>query len=199
MKRRDWLILVGFLALTLVLRFSAFFETVIDWDETNFLLMGRDLLRGYAPYTTVYDHSPIGATLLFALAQTHLRPDRPGHPHPDLAGRRPRILPALPPGQSPRTARLGPRNSSLASFTPSSPSTTTASAPIASCSSLRALPSPSTSCSRSLRLNLASQSAAPKAPPSSCLSPASCSALACRSSSSTSSTSPPFASSSPSS
>ena len=69
MKRHDWLILVGFLALTFVLRFSAFFRTVVDWDETIFLMMGRDLLRGYAPYTTVYEHSPIGGTLLFALAQ----------------------------------------------------------------------------------------------------------------------------------
>ena len=198
MKRRDWLILVGFLALTFVLRFSAFFETVIDWDETNFLLMGRDLLRGYAPYTTVYDHSPIGGTLLFALAQLIFGQTvlairiltwlavalesfllyRLGNllaPHAWAPGLIAGLLYAV---FSLNNYGLGAHRELF--FAP--------------CITLAiylllSIPAPQPGVS----------AAAPKAPPSSCLSPASCSALACRSSSSTSSMSPPFASSSPSS
>ncbi len=69
MKKRDWIVLVGFFALALLLRFGAFFKSVIDFDESFFLLMGRSLLRGEIPYTTISSHDPIGTAALFALAQ----------------------------------------------------------------------------------------------------------------------------------
>jgi len=69
MRRKDGVILAGFLALTLLLRFGTFFKSVIDFDESFFLLMGRSLLRGEIPYTTIASHDPIGTAALFALAQ----------------------------------------------------------------------------------------------------------------------------------
>ncbi len=77
-KRRHWslshrgfdgLVLVGFLGLTLLLRLGTFHRTVIDWDESLYLLLGRSLLRGEIPYTTLFEHSPVGGFALFALIQ----------------------------------------------------------------------------------------------------------------------------------
>ncbi len=69
MKKRDWAILTGFLGLTLLLRFGTFFKSVIDFDESYFLLLGRSLLRGEIPYTALWEHSPVGGLALFALIQ----------------------------------------------------------------------------------------------------------------------------------
>lgn len=69
LKAESWLALAGFSALSLLLRFTAFSRSVIDWDESLFLLMGRAILRGEIPYTTVWEHSPVGGPLLFAAAQ----------------------------------------------------------------------------------------------------------------------------------
>jgi 4-amino-4-deoxy-L-arabinose transferase-like glycosyltransferase len=69
MKRRDWIVLAGFLALALLLRFGTFFKSVIDFDESFFLLLGRSLLRGEIPYTVIWEHSPAGSFALFALIQ----------------------------------------------------------------------------------------------------------------------------------
>lgn len=38
-------------------------------DESTFLIMGREWLRGAVPYTTTWDHQPVGAAGSFALAQ----------------------------------------------------------------------------------------------------------------------------------
>ena len=69
MRRKDWLILAGFAVLVLLLRFATFSRSVLDWDESLMLLFGRSLLRGEAPYAAIWDHSPLGTPLLFALAQ----------------------------------------------------------------------------------------------------------------------------------
>jgi hypothetical protein len=38
-------------------------------DESLFLIMGREWLRGALPYTTAWDHHPVGGAAFFALAQ----------------------------------------------------------------------------------------------------------------------------------
>ena len=69
MKKKDYLVLAGFAVLVLLLRFFTFRWSVLNWDESLFLLMGRSLLRGEAPYAAVWEHSPLGTATLFALAQ----------------------------------------------------------------------------------------------------------------------------------
>jgi 4-amino-4-deoxy-L-arabinose transferase-like glycosyltransferase len=68
-RTRDGLVFCGALLFVCALRFQAFFRSVIDWDESIFLLMGRDWLRGHVPYTTTWEWSPPGAAGLFAAGQ----------------------------------------------------------------------------------------------------------------------------------
>lgn len=43
--------------------------SVIDWDESIYLLVSRDLLQGRLPYQGVFDHKPVALYYIFALAQ----------------------------------------------------------------------------------------------------------------------------------
>lgn len=43
--------------------------SVIDWDESIYMLVGRDVLRGLLPYEGAFDHKPAALHYLFALAQ----------------------------------------------------------------------------------------------------------------------------------
>lgn len=56
-------------ALVLLLRLPTLPLSVIDWDESVYLLMARSMLQGHAPYTLLWDHKPPGLYLLFVLAQ----------------------------------------------------------------------------------------------------------------------------------
>jgi len=40
------------------LRISTFFQSVIDWDESVYLLMSKSILDGNLPYIQVWDHKP---------------------------------------------------------------------------------------------------------------------------------------------
>lgn len=53
----------------LLLRAPSFRPSVIDWDESIYLLVSRELLRGHAPYTVIWDHKPPGLYALFAAFQ----------------------------------------------------------------------------------------------------------------------------------
>lgn len=55
--------------LVLFLRLTALPQSVIDWDESIYLLMARSMLQGHVPYTAVWDTKPPGLYVLFALAQ----------------------------------------------------------------------------------------------------------------------------------
>ncbi len=72
-RRTSLLVAVGALlacgAVVLFLRLPALPQSVIDWDESFYLLMGREMLRGHAPYTVIWDNKPPGLYVLFALAQ----------------------------------------------------------------------------------------------------------------------------------
>ena len=56
-------------ALVMVLRLPALPQSVVDWDESIYLLMARSMLQGHAPYTVIWDNKPPGLYALFALAQ----------------------------------------------------------------------------------------------------------------------------------
>jgi 4-amino-4-deoxy-L-arabinose transferase-like glycosyltransferase len=75
-RRKSLLITVGALlacgALVLFLRLPALPQSVIDWDESFYLLMAREMLRGHPPYTVIWDNKPPGLYVLFALTQVVL-------------------------------------------------------------------------------------------------------------------------------
>ena len=53
---------------TFILRVPTFLNSVINWDESLYLLMADQWLSGNLPYSTVWDHKPIGIYLIFYLA-----------------------------------------------------------------------------------------------------------------------------------
>jgi 4-amino-4-deoxy-L-arabinose transferase-like glycosyltransferase len=63
-----WVVAGLFAALVLALRLSTFFASVIDWDESIYLLVADQWLQGHSPYTTVWDNKPPGIYILFVLA-----------------------------------------------------------------------------------------------------------------------------------
>ena len=52
------MIYIILLLLTIIIRFPFFFEAVIDWDESTFILMGQDIVDGNLPYTNLWDIKP---------------------------------------------------------------------------------------------------------------------------------------------
>lgn len=62
--RRDLLVAGAILAVALATRAYAFTQSVIDWDESLYALVARDLVAGALPYTTVWECKP---PLLFAI------------------------------------------------------------------------------------------------------------------------------------
>jgi 4-amino-4-deoxy-L-arabinose transferase-like glycosyltransferase len=71
-ERKDWAFALLFLVLAFVLRFPSFLQSVLDWDEGVYLLMGRSIVDGNLPYIEIADHKPPGIHLLYALAQIML-------------------------------------------------------------------------------------------------------------------------------
>lgn len=61
-----WLILP---LLAVVLRFFSFFPSVIDHDESTYLIIGRDVLAGKVYFKDVIDTKPIGIFWLYAFFQ----------------------------------------------------------------------------------------------------------------------------------
>src|SRR4029077_301931 len=47
-------------------RFPFYFASVIDWDESTFILMGQNLLDGNLPYVELWDNKPPLAFAFFA-------------------------------------------------------------------------------------------------------------------------------------
>lgn len=67
---RDGLLLGVFaIALAALTRAPVWPLSVTDWDESLYLLMGRDVLAGRLPYDGIFDHKPAGLYYQFALAQ----------------------------------------------------------------------------------------------------------------------------------
>lgn len=69
-SRREILVfLISALVAALVTRLWVVPLTVIDWDESIYLLLSRDILNGVLPYQGAFDHKPVGLYYTFALAQ----------------------------------------------------------------------------------------------------------------------------------
>lgn len=69
-SRWDIAALLYFLFLSLLMRLPFFFEAVINWDESTFILVGQSLVDGHLPYTELWDIKPhfvAGAFALFIL------------------------------------------------------------------------------------------------------------------------------------
>ena len=65
--KRNLLIAIGLLLLSIVIRLPFFFRDVIDWDESTFILMGQSILDGHLPYTNLWDNKPPLAFVCYAL------------------------------------------------------------------------------------------------------------------------------------
>lgn len=61
-------VLLAYLALSLLLRLPFSFVSGIDWDEGTFIIMGQEILDGYLPYTRLWDFKPPLAFAAYALA-----------------------------------------------------------------------------------------------------------------------------------
>ncbi len=62
-------ILPLFLLAAVVLRLFSFFPSVLDHDESTYLIIGRDILHGKALYKDVTDTKPVGIFLFYAALQ----------------------------------------------------------------------------------------------------------------------------------
>lgn len=59
---------LALLLLALFCRLPFFFESVIDWDESTFILIGQSILDGHLPYTQLWDLKPPFAFGFYSLA-----------------------------------------------------------------------------------------------------------------------------------
>jgi len=59
-------ILFTFLTVSVVLRLFSFFPSVLDHDESTYLIIGREILQGKELYTDVTDTKPAGIFLFYA-------------------------------------------------------------------------------------------------------------------------------------
>ncbi|NND31495.1 MAG: hypothetical protein HKN76_02810 [Saprospiraceae bacterium] len=63
---RDFLILLAFCLFAVLLRWPTFLTTVIDHDESTYIIIADQLLQGYFPYVHNVDVKPPGIYLLFS-------------------------------------------------------------------------------------------------------------------------------------
>lgn len=64
-RRSEGIVFAGFLFVAFILRFPSFLRSVVDWDESLYLLMARSILAGEFPYVEIWDHKPPGIYYLF--------------------------------------------------------------------------------------------------------------------------------------
>ena len=60
--RKNLFLYLFFFCFTFIIRFPYFFISKINWDESTFILMGRDIPHGHMPLTNLWD---IKAPFLF--------------------------------------------------------------------------------------------------------------------------------------
>jgi hypothetical protein len=58
---------LGFILLAIVLRLPAWLYSVLNFDESMYLLMGDKMRQGFLPYTALCDLKPVGLFALFAV------------------------------------------------------------------------------------------------------------------------------------
>ncbi|OAB57963.1 hypothetical protein AY600_07870 [Phormidium willei BDU 130791] len=67
LTKQDGLYLASIAVITVLIRLPFFFEAVINWDESTFILMGQSLLDGHLPYTQLWDLKPPLLFVAYAL------------------------------------------------------------------------------------------------------------------------------------
>ncbi len=68
-RELQWRIALLFFAAVLITRLPTFFVSVLDWDESLYVLMAEQWRAGHLPYTTIWDNKPIGIYGIFLLFQ----------------------------------------------------------------------------------------------------------------------------------
>ena len=63
-------VLLGFAIANFLLRGATFFQSVINHDESLYLIIADQILQGIPPYVEIWDHKPPGIYFLFALGLT---------------------------------------------------------------------------------------------------------------------------------
>lgn len=58
-------VFAGLFMITLCLHLPIFWRSVMDWDESLYLLMAEQWQAGHLPYTTIWDNKPIGIYAIF--------------------------------------------------------------------------------------------------------------------------------------
>jgi 4-amino-4-deoxy-L-arabinose transferase-like glycosyltransferase len=61
---------LGLLLWCLLVRLPTFGRSVIDWDESLYALISDQWMQGHLPYTTAWDHKPVGTYVIVRLAMT---------------------------------------------------------------------------------------------------------------------------------
>lgn len=59
-------LLLGFAILSVVIRLFTYFPTVIDGDESTYILIAKGMLKGQIPFVDTIDIKPVGIYLVFA-------------------------------------------------------------------------------------------------------------------------------------
>lgn len=68
--RLQWRIAALFFFLVVFTRLPSFFLSVLDWDESLYVIMAGQWQAGHLPYTTIWDNKPIGIYGIFLVFQT---------------------------------------------------------------------------------------------------------------------------------
>ena len=64
--QKQYTIFLLFMVVAVGLRFFSFFPSVLDHDESTYMIIGRDILNGKSLYTDVTDTKPVGIFLFYA-------------------------------------------------------------------------------------------------------------------------------------
>lgn len=67
--KKDWQVFLLFLLFSIILRFFSFFPSVIDHDESTYLVMASSMLKGELLYVDLIDIKPVGIFLIMAFFQ----------------------------------------------------------------------------------------------------------------------------------
>jgi 4-amino-4-deoxy-L-arabinose transferase-like glycosyltransferase len=62
-------LLFFFIVISTLLRLFSFFPSVLDHDESTYMIIGRDILNGKSLYTDVTDTKPVGIFLFYAFLE----------------------------------------------------------------------------------------------------------------------------------
>ncbi len=62
-----WRVFAVCFVVCFLLRAPALFRSVLDWDESLYVVMAQAWLGGHLPYTTVWDNKPVGIYAIFSL------------------------------------------------------------------------------------------------------------------------------------